>query len=74
MKKLVISSLTAEALADKAKALTSLELLTQHAVGVGEHSTNDFHDNAREALDLLVDANDRLETLEKFFPESFEQA
>jgi len=53
--------------ADKAKALLSLELLGNKAVGIGDHSTEDFYKNAEEALMVLVDADDRLSTLEKYF-------
>lgn len=53
--------------ADKAKALLSLELLGNKAVGIGDHSTEDFYNNAEEALVKLVDADDRLDTLEKYF-------
>ena len=53
--------------ADKAKALLSLELLGNKAVGIGDHSTEDFYKNAEEALTLLVDADDRLSALERYF-------
>jgi hypothetical protein len=53
--------------ADKAKALLSLELLGNKAVGIGDHSTEDFYKNAEEALVTLVDADDRLLTLEKYY-------
>ena len=53
--------------ADKAKALLSLELLGNCAVGIGDHSTEDFYKNSEEALVKLVDADDRLATLEKYF-------
>ena len=49
--------------ADKAKALLSLRLLGENAVGIGDHSTGDFYKNAEEALKLLADANGRLDTL-----------
>tara|TARA_X000001316_G_C906873_1_gene23308 strand:+ start:534 stop:764 length:231 start_codon:yes stop_codon:yes gene_type:complete len=55
--------------ADKAKALLSLELLGDKAVGIGDHSTEDFYKNAEEALIALVDADDRLATLVKYFNE-----
>ena len=35
--------------AEKAKALLSLELLGNKAVGIGDHSTEDFYKNAEEA-------------------------
>ena len=70
--------LQASAEADKTKALLTLELLENNAVGIGDHSTEDFYKNAEEALSklcenaesalqMLVDANDRLETIEKYF-------
>lgn len=56
--------------ADKAKALLSLELLGNKAVGIGDHSTEDFYKNADEALIMLVDADDRIATLNKYFNSS----
>jgi len=53
--------------ADKAKALLSLELLGNKAVGIGDHSTEDFYKNAEEALIMLVDADDKLAALEKYY-------
>jgi|TARA_B100000035_G_C20925702_1_gene520608 hypothetical protein len=59
--------LKSSAEADKAKALLSLELLGKKAVGIGDHSTEDFYKNAEEALQTLVDADDRLGTLDRYF-------
>ena len=59
--------LQASAEADKTKALLTLELLENNAVGIGDHSTEDFYKNAEESLSKLCDANDRLETIEKYF-------
>ena len=53
-----------KARSDKSKALTSFELLLEHPAGIGDHSTGDFYKNLDEALDTLVDAEDRLEVLE----------
>ena len=40
----------------------------QHkGVGIGDHSTKDFYNNAEEALQMLVDAEDRLKVIEKYF-------
>jgi len=64
-----ISYLFHKAIADQEKAKLSLELLTNNAVGIGDHSTGDFHQNLDEALDLLVDARDRLEVLRDLYPE-----
>ena len=44
----VIQALRAHAKAEKAKALTSFELLTDKAVGIGDHSTEDYFKNAFE--------------------------
>ncbi|MDA9268290.1 hypothetical protein N9P60_00830 [bacterium] len=52
--------------ADKAKSLLTLELLQNHPVGIGDHSTYDFYKNAEEALSMLIDADDRLEAIEKY--------
>lgn len=52
--------------ADKAKALLTLELLQSNPAGIGDHSTGDFYKNAEEALSMLVDADDRLEAIEKY--------
>ena len=53
--------------ADKAKALLTLELLSNNAAGIGDHSTNDFYNNAEDALKMLIDAEDRLEVLKMYF-------
>ena len=51
---------------DKAKALLTLELLEKNPAGIGDHSTEDFYKNAEEALAMLADADERLETIEKY--------
>ena len=58
--------LHSSALADKAKALLTLELLEKKPAGIGDHSTEDFYKNAEEALAMLADADERLETIEKY--------
>jgi len=65
----VIEALTAQANADKAKAIMALDLLENQAVGIGDHTVNDFMKDATEALTLLTDADDRLETLNKYWGE-----
>ena len=64
----LVEMLRTSAQADKAKALLSLELLGDRAVGIGDHSTGDFYKNAEEALIMLVDADDRLTAIDKYFP------
>ena len=54
---------------DKAKALTSLNILLDHPAGIGDHSTSDLHENLESALSDLADADDRIETLERYFIE-----
>ena len=63
----VYTYIKTKAEADKAKALLSLELLGNNAVGIGVHSTSDFYKNVDEAFQGLCDALDKLETLEKNF-------
>jgi len=66
-KNLAISYLWNKAIADQEKAKLSLELLTNHSVGIGDHSTDDFYENLDQALNMLVDARDRLELLEELY-------
>jgi hypothetical protein len=63
----VISALKAQALADREKALMSLDLLENQGVGIGDHTANDFLADATESLRLLADAEDRLEMINKYF-------
>ena len=65
----VISALKAQALADREKALMSLDLLENQGVGIGDHTANDFLADATESLRLLADAEDRLEMIKKYFDE-----
>jgi hypothetical protein len=65
----LIDMLMKSAEADKAKALLSLDLLGNSAVGIGDHSTDDFYNNAEEALAKLVDADDRISALKRYFIE-----
>ena len=67
MKKLALGYLRQKAFSDRDKALMSLKLLTENAVGIGDHTTEDFYKNLDEALDLLVDAEDRIEVLGKYY-------
>ena len=67
MTKELFTMLKTSAEADRAKALLSLELLGNKAVGIGDHSTGDFYKNADEALTMLVDADDKLGALEKYY-------
>jgi hypothetical protein len=65
----VISALKAQALADREKALMSLDLLENQGVGIGDHTANDFLADATESLRLLADAEDRLEMIDRYFNE-----
>lgn len=56
-----------QAESEKAKAILSLELLGKKAVGIGDHSTEDFYTNANEALSMLVDADDKINVLKKYY-------
>ena len=53
--------------AQREKALMTLELLTEHPAGIGDHSTNDFYNNAEEAIKALAEADDVLETLDRHY-------
>ncbi len=66
MNKKLYNMLESSAKADLAKAELTLELLSDKAAGIGDHSTGDFYKNADEALSLAADALDRLETLKRY--------
>ena len=53
--------------AEREKALLSLELLTDDKAGIGDHSTEDFYNNAIEAIQALAEAEDVLETINRHF-------
>ena len=63
----IIEALIRQAEADKSRALMALDLLENQAVGIGDHTANDFFKDANEALELLTDADDKLETLNKYW-------
>ena len=59
--------LVSQAMAEKKKAFLTLELLSNHPAGIGDHSTTDFYNNANEALEALASADDKIDALEKYF-------
>ena len=63
----IIEALIRQAEADKSRALMALDLLENQAVGIGDHTANDFLADATEALNLLAEADDRLEAIHKYF-------
>lgn len=63
----IIIALKAQALADKEKALMALDLLKNQAIGIGDHTANDFFKDATESLQLLAEAEDRLDMIDKYF-------
>ena len=75
-KRNMIDYMMNKALADQAKALASLDLLLEQGVGIGDHSTGDYWENVDQALDTLVDAEDRLEVIQRYFtyPQDVEDA
>jgi hypothetical protein len=64
----LIKMLKKEFEAKKAKALLTLELLTENPAGIGDHSTDDFYNNAIEAISSLSEADDVLDTIERYYP------
>ena len=69
MYKQLYEMLLKSAEADKTKALLSLDLLSNKAAGIGDHSTDDYYKNAEQALQMLVDAEDRINILKSYFNE-----
>lgn len=67
MKQELFDMLMSQAIAERNKAILTLNLLSESPAGIGDHSTSDFYNNANEALTMLVDADDKINTLEKYF-------
>ena len=65
----VLKMLRATFEAQRQKALMTFELLTENPAGIGDHSTEDFYKNAEEAATALAEADDVLDTLQRYFPE-----
>ena len=67
MKPELYDMLMTQAVAEKSKAMLTLNLLSEHPAGIGDHSTKDFYENAEDALRMFVDANDKIFALEEYF-------
>ena len=67
MKPSLYNMLMTSAQADKAKAELTIDLLSNHPSGIGDHSTEDFYKNAEDALRMLIDAEERIGILNKTF-------
>ena len=67
MKPSLYNILMTSAQADKAKAELTIDLLSNHPAGIGDHSTEDFYKNAEDALRMLIDAEERIGILNKTF-------
>ena len=63
----IVTPLKAQAIADREKAIMALDLLENKAVGIGDHTANDFLKDATESLKLLASADERLEIISKYF-------
>ena len=66
MQKIIKDMLIADLEAQRRKAILTLQLLSNHSAGIGDHSTGDYYKNAHEALEALTDADDKLETISKY--------
>ena len=63
----IVTALKAQAIVDREKAIMALDLLENKAVGIGDHTANDFLKDATESLKLLASADERLEIISKYF-------
>jgi hypothetical protein len=62
-----LNALMLNAAKDRAEAITSLDIMLNSPAGIGDHSTDDLHNNLNEALSKLADAEDRIECLKRNF-------
>lgn len=63
----LIKALRKQAEADREEALLTLETLIDSPAGIGEHTSGHFLEEAQKALQKLVDAEDKIETLTLHF-------
>jgi hypothetical protein len=66
MEQILKEMLMADLEAKRRKAILTLQLLSNNAVGIGDYSTEDSYNNAHEALEALTDADDKIETLRAY--------
>lgn len=66
-----LEGLMSKAQTDRLESKASLSILLNFPAGIGDHSTSDLHNNLNEALSRLADAEDRIETLKRNFPNDF---
>lgn len=63
----LIKAIRKQAEADKEEALLTLQLLTENPAGIGEHTSGHFLEEGKKALHKLGEAEDLLETIERYF-------
>lgn len=59
--------LIAESISKRAKALVTLDIMSNNPVGIGDHSTDDFYKNAMEAIRNLAEADDEIKAADDYF-------
>ena len=59
--------LIAESISKRAKALVTLDIMSNNPVGIGDHSTDDFYKNAMEAIRNLAEADDEIRAADDYF-------
>ena len=67
----VLEGLMSKAQTDRLESKASLSILLDFPAGIGDHSTSDLHNNLNEALSSLADAEDRIETLKRNYPDFY---
>jgi len=65
----LIKALKAQAVSELEQGKMTLELLTEYVVGIGDHTANDLFKDAEIALQRIVDAEDKIETLDRLYPD-----
>lgn len=65
----LIKALKAKAISEKEQALMTMDLLTNHVVGIGDHTANDIFKDAEIALQRLIDAEDKIDVLDRLYPD-----
>ncbi len=58
MKAELYNMLMSQAVSEKEKALLTLNLLSEHPAGIGDHSTEDFYKNSNEEQVMVGEGNE----------------
>ena len=63
----ITQALRKKAESEKAQAIAALEILLNNPSGIGEHTADGLFEDAEKSLEMLSNADGKLEILDKYF-------